>query len=283
MVYMMAIALLLSLGYAAFLLWCLSGWNVTKCFVPGTPAGGTHVTIIIPARNEEKNIRACLQDILNQKYPDELTEIIVVDDHSADRTAEYVRELIHQNPRRKLSLLHNRSAGIKLYKKQAISAAVQNARGELIITTDADCRMSNRWLESIVTYYEKHNPVMIVSPVQFFHVRNLFEQLQQLEFAGLVGIGAGAIAHHRPLLCNGANLAYTKKIFNEVNGFAGNETVSGDDTQLMLKVAEINPDGIHFLKSREAIVETSSMPSMVDLFHQRKRWASKIPKSMNLF
>jgi len=60
---------------------------------------------------------------------------------------------------------------------------------------------------------------MIAGPVCIHNEKNLLEKFQLLEFAGLIGIGAGAMANGKPVMCNGANLAYTKKIFNDVNGF----------------------------------------------------------------
>ena len=276
---------ILILVYVVFICWCLSGWKKLKSFPSRSKSCITMVSIIVPARNEEKNISDCLLHLSNQDYFPGSYEIIVVNDHSTDNTGAMIENFRLKNPAHKIVLLNNDEEQNGLaYKKQAITKAIQISTGELIVTTDADCEMSENWLASIVSYYESEHPDMISAPVCFHQDKNIFEKLQSLEFMGLIGIGAGAVSNHQPMMCNGANLAYTKKIFNEVNGFAGSQGVaSGDDTQLMLKIAELNPSKIHFLKSPDAIVYTQPASSANDLLQQRKRWASKIPSKMNSF
>ncbi len=283
--YFSIVLLILTLIYGGFITWCLSGWRKLKTFNSSSTILRTRVSVILPARNEEYAIEGCLVDLLSQNYPQELFEVIVVDDHSTDRTAEVVRGVIVKFPRHRIRLLTNDDEqGNVLYKKQAIEKAIRTADGELIVTTDADCRMPGAWLSAIVSYYERENPDMIAAPVCFHSEKNSFEKIQCLEFIGLIGIGAGAISNKVAVMCNGANLTYTKKIFFEVNGFADNAaTASGDDTQLMLKIAKRDSSKIHFLKSKDAIVYTNAAGSLNELIQQRKRWASKISAKMSLF
>ncbi len=285
MIHYFSIALVcLSLIYSAFMIWCLAGWRKIKTASSSSGNFKTFVSIVVPARNEEKNISNCLHDLLNQSYPEELVELIVVDDHSYDRTAELVVNIMNEFPNRKINLFCNDEKTGALYKKQAISAAIRQAVGELIVTTDADCRMPENWLASMVNCYEQERPDLIAGPVCFQEEKSFFEKIQSLEFMGLIGIGAGAISNHAPMMCNGANLAYTKKIFQEVNGFSGQpEMVSGDDTQLLIKISKLYLGRICFLKSRDAVVTTSAMSSLRDFSHQRKRWASKITFGMSGF
>lgn len=248
----------------------------------------TKVSVIIPARNEEQNICNCLDDILNQNFPKELLEIIVVDDHSTDKTVEQfnlIKQKINsdnQNLQKAISLkliqLENNNAGTTkaLGKKSAISTAIKSSTGELIITTDADCRMNSSWIASIVSYYEIFKPQLISSPVNFNAEKNFFQQIQGLEFAGLIGIGAAAIKVKTPNMCNGANLAYQKSAFNIIDGFEGFDNIaSGDDLFLLYKISKKYPDDIHFLKSLNATVLTSPQKNIKDFFQQRKRWVSK--------
>src|SRR5580698_10156754 len=131
-------------------------------------SGKTKVSILIPARNEEKNIADVLQDILQQTYPAELIQIIVIDDHSADGTIKIAEEQSEKIQVLRLETFLSPDEIIHSHKKKAIEIAVVRASGDLIITTDADCRMKNNWLESIVSFYEKTNCKMIVSPVSYF-------------------------------------------------------------------------------------------------------------------
>ena len=97
-----------------------------------------------------------------------------------------------------------------------------------------------------------------------------------VEFASLIGIGGASIGMGKPNMCNGANLAYTKQVFQEVNGFAGNETIaSGDDEFLLHKIHKLYPDKAYFLKHKGATVYTEARKTISSFMSQRIRWASK--------
>ncbi|RCH55737.1 glycosyl transferase [Mucilaginibacter hurinus] len=270
------ISLLLTGYYLVVLLYLIRGWaNLRR---PDTQPLQltTKITVLIAARNEEAGIHLTIEDILAQDYPKHLTEIIIVDDHSTDRTAEIIRNYSSQGVR-----LHQMRAGEALnsYKKKAIAEAISLSTGELMVATDADCRMGPKWLSTVVSHYETANPVMISSPVTYFEEKTLFERLQTLEFAYLVGIGASFIGNKRASTCNGANFAYRKDVFYEVGGFKGiDELASGDDELLLQKVAVKYPGRIVFLKHRDAIVYTHAKHTLQEFLQQRRRWASKSTK-----
>ena len=233
----------------------------------------TKVSIIIAARNEEWNIASTIDDILQQSYPQNLYELIIVDDHSTDKTAEIVQS--YQTESVRLIQL-NEPDVLNSYKKKAIAEAIKNSSGELIVTTDADCRMGPKWLETIVNYYEQHHFKMISSPVSYFREKNEFEEMQTLEFLFLIGLGASGIGNKMPTTCNGANLAYRRDAFLEVGGFQGIDNLaSGDDELLLHKMAFKYPDAIGFCKSEDAIVYTEAKENLKEFISQRKRWASK--------
>ncbi len=239
----------------------------------------TKISIIIPARNEEQNIEVCLNSIINQVYPKNSFEVLVVDDHSTDKTAQLVRDYAAQNVT--LITLKDFIAdkALNAYKKKAIEIAIQQSTGDLIITTDADSIVPVNWLQTIAGFYEKNDPVFIVMPVSFNCSNNFLEIFQALDFMTLQGI-TGAAVHKKILsMCNGANLAYSKKVFYEVGGFKGIDTIaSGDDMLLMHKIFKQYPDKVSFLKSKDVIVHTQPMHTLKDFFNQRIRWASKADK-----
>jgi len=228
---------------------------------------------MIAARNEEEKIHLTIEDILAQDYPKNLTEIIIVDDHSTDRTSAIISSYAHRG----VTLLQlNEDKPLNSYKKKAIADAIKLSSGELMVATDADCRMGSKWLSSIVGYYETVHPVMISSPVGYFEEKSLFERMQTLEFNYLIGIGAAFIGNGRASTCNGANLAYRKDVFNQVGGFKGiDDLASGDDELLLQKVAERFPGKIGFLKLYDAVVFTHAKYNLKEFLQQRRRWASK--------
>ncbi|WP_295769973.1 glycosyltransferase [uncultured Mucilaginibacter sp.] len=269
------IILLLTGLYLVVLVYLMKGWAALRKPKKLIPANqlSTKVSLLIAARNEEANIRATIEDVLAQDYPKHLLEIIIIDDHSTDSTADIIKSYAPQG----IKLLQlNETEKLNSYKKKAIATAISQSTGDLIVATDADCSMGNKWLSSVVSYYESYDWVMISSPVTYFKEKSLFERLQTLEFSYLIGIGAAFIGNGRASTCNGANFAYRKDVFYEVGGFRGiDDLASGDDELLLQKVAERYPGRIGFLKQPDAIVYTEAKPTLTEFMQQRRRWASK--------
>lgn len=261
--------------------WSMEGSREIGTSRPDAGIGGlkdrkTMISVVIAARNEETNIRACLDSVLAQTYPSALYEVIVVDDHSTDATAEIIRSY----PRVNLILLKDIvTEELNSYKKKAIETGVGVASGELIVSTDADCIVPDGWLSSIANLYETKHPVFIAAPVAYHKEKNFLQIFQSLDFMSLQGITGGAINKRMHYMCNGANLAYKRSVFYEAGGFAGIDSVaSGDDMLLMQKISKLYPKKIAFLRSRSAIVETAAASSVKAFLNQRIRWASKADK-----
>ncbi len=238
------------------------------------------VSVIIAVRNEEEGIIELLQDINKQDYPHTCLEVIVINDHSTDRTASLVTAYMAEAN----YLLHLLNLSEYLpdplpqnnYKKKAIELAVGMATGKLIITTDGDCRVGEKWISTIACAFTKMDAKVVSGLVTFYGEKNLFEKLQTIEFASLVASGAAALALGIPVMCNGANMAYSREAFLEVGGYANTaSTASGDDIFLLQKIDETYPGKSLFLKSKEAIVYTRAKENWSEFLQQRKRWAGK--------
>ena len=226
------------------------------------------ITVIIAVRNEALTIGNLLRDLSVQEYKN--FEIIVVNDYSEDETLETVGRLALKN----LHILHNWGTG----KKAAITVGVRTARGSIIVTTDADCSVPPRWLKHIRAQFRNPEVMMAFGGVRLeSRGRNsFFDSLQAMEFSSLIGTGASTAALGFPTLCNGANLAFRKKVFSEVKGYEGNgEIPSGDDEFLLRKIQDRYPGSIRFMNSTEVLVSTHSEPTPEGFLNQRIRWASK--------
>jgi cellulose synthase/poly-beta-1,6-N-acetylglucosamine synthase-like glycosyltransferase len=238
-------------------------------------------SILIPVRNEEKNILALLNDLNQQNYPKELFEILILNDSSTDNTSYLVNKFIQENELdiRLIDLEHDDSNSAP--KKRAISYGINLAQNDLIICTDGDCRVGKNWILAFANYYEKYDSKFISGPVTFFSsktsfLNNIWHYFQVVEFASLTGSGAASIFMGNPNMCSGANISYPKSVFYEVNGFEGNtHLASGDDEFLMHKISKMYPKKVYYLKSFDAIVSTESLPNFKSFYYQRKRWASK--------
>ena len=241
----------------------------------------TKFSIIIPARNESANIEKCIKSIIANQYPKNLYEIIVVDDYSTDNTAGIVRQFQKQNTNLHLIQLEKmlKEKQLNSYKKKAIEIAILQSAGEYVVTTDADCIIPEKWLFFIDKFITERQAVFIAAPVRFQDNGSFVSKFQCLDFMSLQGITAAAVGAGFHSMCNGANLAYSKKVFLEVGGFKGIDNIaSGDDMMLMHKIYKLHKNGIGFLFSNEAVVVTQPMPSWKDFFNQRIRWASKADK-----
>lgn len=274
---LLTITLLLLLCYSALLIYYRKSWLSIPNFKAADDSKfKTKVSIVIPARNEEKNIGGCLGSLIDQSYPKHLFEVLVVDDHSTDNTAAIIKSFAPQNVKL-ISLKDYITANeINAYKKKAIEIAILQSNGELVVTTDADCMLPPYWLTTIAAFYETKKSAFIVMPVVIANDNRWIEIFQSLDFMTLQGITGASVHKNFHSMCNGANLAYTKEAFEAVNGFKGIDNIaSGDDMLLLHKIYKQFPNDIGYLKSQEVIVQTKPVKNLHEFFNQRIRWASK--------
>ncbi len=239
-------------------------------------AQGLKVSIIVPARNEELHIGSCLKSILNQSYPSDYTEIIVVNDFSTDGTASIVERM---GQRVRLLNLFDfvDEHSLNAYKKKAVETGIAHADGELIVCTDADCVAGPDWIETLVRAYATGKYVILAGPVRILTDSSIRSKFQALDFISLQGITGAALQKNLYPMCNGANLAYSRDAFKAVDGFSGIDHIaSGDDMLLMRKMQSGFPGKSAYLKNQAAIVSTEAATSLRSFLRQRIRWASKI-------
>ena len=270
---------LVFLVYAGLILAYHRAWKAIPVFVASAEARRTSITVLVPARNEEENIMDCLRSLALQTYPRDQFEVIVLDDHSTDATVKIARSFEGELPLRLLVMAEQpqQRNGVA-FKKSAIDAGVSAARGELIVTTDADCLFHPDWLSTIAGAYAEKDAAFIAAPVRIATgtPASLLGVFQTLDFISLQGITGAAVYRRWHSMCNGANLAYETAAFREADGFRDIDHLpSGDDMLLMHKIARLHPARVVYLKSREAIVTTKPARRWKEFFHQRVRWASK--------
>ncbi|HHM21977.1 MAG TPA: glycosyltransferase, partial [Bacteroidetes bacterium] len=176
----------------------------------------------------------------------------------------------------RLARFIKKNAPINSFKKKAIETAIAQASGQLIVTTDADCEVSPEWLLLLVSFFEIKKIHFIAAPVSFYKEKNIFEKFQSLDLMGMMGATGAGLQLGWMHSCNGANLAYSKALFDEINGFENiNHLASGDDILLMQKTAARFPEKIGFLKNKKATVFTRAKPTIGSFIAQRLRWATK--------
>ncbi|MDT0677985.1 glycosyltransferase family 2 protein [Autumnicola musiva] len=275
---------LIAACYLSLILALIYGWNKVAEFKPEVLKPKIRFSVIIPFRNEAKNLPGLLKSLSKLNYPAAHFEILLVNDASEDDSVEICKEYQAQNPHLKISILENeRISGSP--KKNAIKTGIENSNFQYIISTDADCEVPESWLQSFNDFILKSDAGMICGPVYFKEEKRkkLFQKFEKLDFFSLQATTVGAFGINQPFMCNGANLCYKKEAFLEAKGFNGNDKIaSGDDVFLLQKFQETGLK-IAFLKSEHAMVKTKPQQSLPQLVSQRIRWAAKAPAYTSTF
>ena len=256
--------------YILFIGQLIYGFNRMKRFSKKEFTPKTSFTIVVPFRNEKDNLPNLLHSISLLNYPKDLVEIILVDDDSYDGW-----KMEDGRWKFEIRLIKNEKKS-NSPKKDAIETAIEIAKNEWIITTDADCLVQKDWLTIYDQYIQENEVEMVASGVCYVPKSGFLSAFQNLDFLSLQGATIGSFGINQPFMCNGANFAYSKSFFKELNGFQGNETIaSGDDVFLLQKAVSVAPKKVGFLLAKESIVATNPVATWSDLFQQRVRWASK--------
>ena len=268
--FLLLFPLLFYAAYTAAMTWAFLQIPSTK----GKPVNQfPFVSVIIPARNEEESIEKCIRSVCRQQYPTDRYEVICLDDHSTDATLKRLKQLQEEFPQLRVVNMADHP-GLS-QKKQALSLGIQHSRGEIMLQTDADCWVEENWLAAMVGGFDEHTG-MVSGPVLLHGSMNVLERFQTIEYMGLSVLGAGAIQRKKPTMCNGANLAYRKEAFMEVNGFRDIEHIASGDDELLMQKMNLQTDWeIRFAKDKRAIVNSQALNSWGEVKAQRLRWVSK--------
>ncbi len=231
-------------------------------------------SVIIAARNEEENITQVLQSIFSLHYPDASYEVIVVDDHSDDRTVELAKIF------GRAIVISNKGLG----KKSAIETGVSKASNDYVISIDADCIVHQDLLSLYNSKIQTDKDLQFIAGAVIVNEeQSVLGYFQSLDMMSLMAATVYGLQENKYFLANGANMCFSRSAFFVVNGFSGNEQIpSGDDIFLINKIKEIyGCQAIGFLKSRRGAVKTKPKIEIGNFIQQRIRWASKTKRYAN--
>ncbi len=223
----------------------------------------TKVSIIIPVRNEEATIETCIKSILASQYQADFYQVIVVDDHSTDSTAEIVKKI------KSVKYILNDGAG----KKQAIAHAIAVAEHDLVLCTDGDTLVGNQWIWHHVLSSRDHS--FSTGIVKYNADKTTLGALQIHDNSATMCLTAYGINNHRWHVANGANMSFAKSFYTSTGGHLENQHIpSGDDVFLVKKAQELNA-AIGFIDDLDAAVSTQAESTWRSFWQQRQRWSSK--------
>ena len=233
------------------------------------------VSVIICARNEEKNIANLLNCLLLQTYPKNSTEIIIIDDRSTDKTAEIANSYKEKFENLKLIKIEKQEIGIAP-KKHAFSTGLKHATGEIIVQTDADSVVAPDWIEKLTAPFADEEISLVQGVVKYKFTEKISPILriyQTLDFASHGIVAAAAINKNIPLNANANNFAFRRATYEELGGYGKSEKAVGGDDGLIMQNFWTAGKKIHF--NFDSAVETQPEYSWKALINQRKKWGSE--------
>ncbi len=240
-------------------------------------AGGDlpFVSVIVPCRDEVRHIGHCLEDLWRQNYPGDHFEVVVVDDRSYDGSGEIARSYESCILNLQVLRLDSCPPGISP-KKNALRRGMSLARGDVFITTDADCRLNAAWISTLISEMEPH--VGLVTGLTVFDrgIKEPFwQRMQQLDYLSHSFFAAGAIRCGWAFNCNGSNLALRRRAFEDVGGYDGfRQVVTGDDTLLLQRLQRSGRWTIRFCARPDNLVRSWPEETPREVLNQRLRWGS---------
>ncbi len=232
-------------------------------------AHGPKVSVVIAARNEESSIAKLLESLEKQDYQG--YEIILVDDHSDDNTIEIAKNIAAKS---KVSIKIISSPGVG--KKSALTEGIQVAESEFILVTDADCVVNSEWISGMVSGFTSEKIVFVAGMVKYSGKGSWLRDILQTEMVFLQVVSAGMYKLGKPIMCNGASMAFRKSFFVKNNGFFGDKYVSGDDIFLLQKANASGVNAIAWNCDSTNLVSTRPASSISEAILQRARWLSKV-------
>jgi len=225
------------------------------------------VTIIIAARNEAAHLADLSSCLQRQSYPNDLLQIIIVDDRSEDATPNLLAELQRHSSFEALRLenVPERYSS----KKHALTSGLAAAQHEIVLLTDADCRPGPNWVRLLVSCFQPATVAVIgFSPV--VSTQPIMRGLLMFDSLAVAAVSLAGVGWGKPFLATGRNLAYRKSAFVAAGGFAGfTHEISGDDDLLLQRLARLGP--VEFALPPESQVLSVGGPRSLRAWFRQKR------------
>lgn len=262
-------------AFAVYAAVSLAAWRALRLPAPPASEATPFVSVVVAARNEEARLPGLLADLAAQRYS--AFEVVIVDDRSSDRTAALVAEAAERHPGRfRLVRQTEVPAGLSP-KKLALQRGVEASHGEIILLTDADCRVRPAWVEGMVGAFAPGVAMVLGCSEYGASPRStLFERWQAFDFLTLTTSMVASARLGLPLGASGHNLAYRRSAFDRVGGYrSGLDRVAGDD-MLMLYLVRSAPEvgRVGYADDAATLARTDPVPTLRDFRNQRARWAS---------
>lgn len=226
------------------------------------------VSVVIAARNEEQNLADCLESVLQQSYPKEKFEVILVNDNSTDRTGEICQSFV-QRFENFSAFVAQEDATLR-GKTNALNQGIEKARGEIILITDADCTVPPTWIEHTAKRYTPS--IGIVGGMTLQKASNKFEGMQSLDWAYLLGLASATVSLRNPLSTIGNNLSFRKSAYMEVGGYKKIPFSVTEDFMLFQAIVKTGKWDYLYPIDPNVLVVSKPCQTYKELVRQKHRW-----------
>ena len=234
------------------------------------------VSVIIPAHNEERDLAPTLASLSAQRYPGD-AEFVVVDDRSSDGTAEVIRAAAARDDR--IRMVRVEAPDRRLSPKvNAVDHGIHASSGEIIVTSDADCRYPDGWLEGMVGHFAP-GVTMVVGYVETTRagaVGRWLHRFETIDWLSLMLVSRSLTRFGWKFASSANNQAYRRDAFEAAGGFGAiGRAPSGDEDLLTQRLGRLPGSRIAFASRPEVRVLTQPVASWRQLYQQRRRWVSR--------
>lgn len=229
------------------------------------------VSIVIPAKDEEKNIGKTIESVIGQNYPENLYEVIVVNDRSTDKTKEIVEGYMKKYKNLRIVNITEKSQ-ILAGKQNGLDHGIKASEGEVILITDADCIINKEWVASMARHFEDKDVGIVVGKTEILITENKFiEKFQAMAHRFLLDIAHIPIIFGKYTSGMGNNLAFRKQAYMDVGGYEGLGKSILDD-EILIRGIATKGYKVAGAFSKNDIVYTHPMEKWKKLVPQHKRW-----------
>jgi len=257
--------------YGIFMLWVCLGTLLSK-----NKSGKRlqAISLIIAARNEEENLPYLLDSLVKMDYPHEEFEIIIVNDHSTDKSSSI---LASEKRLENLIVLENDTLeSAYVGKKAALALGIAAARHDILVFTDADCLPHPQWLRSVSDLYDDECDCQLGYTMIKEDPNATIFSIKNFERCIYYALAAAGLYWGKPFTASASNFSYRKSLFERAKGFDGIGHIrSGDDDLLLMKM---------FPFIRNAVFNFSAPAMMISIEkHGRaQRYESNVRKASKL-
>ena len=264
------ISLGVALAYIAIQAWQLITLiRYRHTYLP-EPEVWPEISILIAARNEEKNIRQCLDSLLKLDYPKDKLHIICGNDQSSDKTGSILGEYATMHSHIIAVEIKDDDSGLKA-KARVMAQLETFARGEFYLITDADIRVKSEWAKYMVRSMPEETGVC--SGTTVVKGSGGWNKMQETDWAYFMGMLNIISYNGVPATAVGNNMIVRATAYQQVGGYRGIRFSITEDYKLYSEICKKGWKWNNIMQ-KEVTAYSAPVLGIGTLLHQRKRWLS---------